>query len=146
MGDLPDWLEEFTENLEVEGVLASRDTPASTSQLCQILAHSRFFKDYAYRQLRFPCKRRGRTQNTSSHAHFSQSCSCSALDSTLHTYIRACGSSQARDMVGKCCIPARLLESPPISQHVSQTAPRQCLTHFHQFVPRHRRRHLVRCC
>ena len=28
--DLPEWLEEFTEHLEDEGVLASRDTPANT--------------------------------------------------------------------------------------------------------------------
>ena len=30
--DLPDWLEEFTENLEGKEVPASRDTPANTSQ------------------------------------------------------------------------------------------------------------------
>ena len=54
--------------------------------------------------------------------NFSQSCKCSALDSTLHTYMRACGSRQTRDMIGTCCIPARLLYSHPISQHVSQTA------------------------
>ena len=45
-------------------------------------------------------------QNTSSHAHFSPSCYCSALGSTLHTRMRACGSSQTRDMIGTCCIPA----------------------------------------
>ena len=28
--DSPEWLVEFTENLEEEGVLASRDTPANT--------------------------------------------------------------------------------------------------------------------
>ena len=30
--DLPEWLKNFTENIEDEGVLASRDTPANTSQ------------------------------------------------------------------------------------------------------------------
>ena len=30
--DLPEWWEDFTENQENEGVLASRDTPASTSR------------------------------------------------------------------------------------------------------------------
>ena len=30
--DLPEWFQEFTENLEDEGVLASRDTPANISQ------------------------------------------------------------------------------------------------------------------
>ena len=30
--DLPEWLEDFTENLLDEGVSASRDTPASTSR------------------------------------------------------------------------------------------------------------------
>ena len=29
--DLPEWFEEFTENLEDEGVSASRDTPGNTS-------------------------------------------------------------------------------------------------------------------
>ena len=54
---------------------------------------------------------------------FFLSCWCAALDSTLHTYMRACGSSQTRDMIGTCCIPARLPKSHPISRHVSQTAP-----------------------
>ena len=30
--DLPEWFQEFTEDLEDEGVLASRDTPANISQ------------------------------------------------------------------------------------------------------------------
>ena len=32
MRDVPEWLEDFTENLEDERVLASRGTPASTSR------------------------------------------------------------------------------------------------------------------
>ena len=37
--------------------------------------------------------------------------------------MRACGASQTRDMIGTCCISARLSKSHPISRHVSQTAP-----------------------
>ena len=38
---------------------------------------------------------------------------------------QAQGSSQTGDMIGTCCIPARLLTSHPISQHASQNAPRR---------------------
>ena len=42
----------------------------------------------------------------------------------LHTYMRACGSSQTSDMIGTCCTLARLLKNHPMSQHVTQNAPR----------------------
>ena len=35
--DLPEWLEDFTENLGDEGVSASRETPASTAQIRNVL-------------------------------------------------------------------------------------------------------------
>ena len=51
--------------------------------------------------------------------------------------MRACGSSQAHDMIGTCCTPARFLKkSSHLTAHFTDRSS-TCLTHFHQFDPHH---------
>ena len=107
---------------ESYSLFCKTDVAATLQDSCAIVD---FFKEFRSQERANPLQATGGEDRTLRRTHILLGLFlCSALDSTLHTYMRACGSSQTRDMIWTCCILARLLKSHPISQHVSHNASR----------------------
>ena len=96
--------------------------------------------DFAYRHWRMSCSRRSveDRKNTSSHAHFSQSCQCRAH---LSTFDLSHARSRHDWDVLHVCAP---LKSSTLTTCVIDNFSTY-LTHFRHFVPRHLRRHRTHC-